>query len=185
MSRLSAECPGLAVLLGRYFDAATAELLAQDYCSAADRGGNRDVLVVRDEGVSFNPRIARIVTLLLRDGGVTDSWVIRVAIYRAGAPEDGLLEGVDPLIVSDVERLSRDPRAGPDWYTTVALAYVLDRVRHLHMTSMTAAEREKCLENFERLPIVADEFGSEPLLVKVRHAISLQRKRLSVESQNL
>ena len=81
--RLSEECPGLAVLLGRYFDPSTVEILSEDYFAAVVRGGNQEDGIIREEGVSFNPRLARIITVLLRDGGVRDSWMLRVAVYGA------------------------------------------------------------------------------------------------------
>jgi hypothetical protein len=185
MVRLSKECPGFAVLLGRYFDATTAEILAGDYFTAARNGGNLDERVVREEGVSFNPRVARIVTLLLRDGGVTDPWVVRVAMCSAVSFAAGALADFDPTLVAEAERLARDPLEGPAWYQTIVLACMLDRVRHLHMTDMSVSEREECLKGLERSPAVSDRGGDERLLDKVRHAIKLQRTRLSVESQAL
>ena len=177
--RLAEECPGLAVLFGRYFDSATAETLAEDYFAAASRGGNHEDGVIREEGVSFNPRLARIVTVLLRDGGLRDPWMVRVAIYGAVSSTGGSLEGIDAQLTSDVALLMREPREGQPWYTTIALAYLLDRVRHLHMTTLTGSAREEILRSVEQLPIVSGDSEGNPLLVKVRHAITLQRKLVS------
>ena len=177
--RLSEECPGLAVLLGRYFDPTTVEMLSEDYFAAVGRGGNQEDGVIREEGVSFNPRLARIITVLLRDGGVRDSWMLRVAVYGAVSSAGGSLKGIDARLASEVALLMREPCAGPPWYKTIALTYLLDRVRHLHMTTLTGAVREEILRSVERSPIVSGEAEGDPILVKVRHAISLQRKLVS------
>lgn len=183
--RLAAECPGLSVLLGRYFDGPTLEALAQDYFAAAERGANQEAGVDREEGVSFNPRLARIVTLLLRDGGMRDPWMMRVSMYGAVLSEGGSLEGLDAQIASEARLLTDNSLKGSPWHKTIALAYILDRVRHLHMTSMSVSEREEYLRGVEQTSVVSSDVDGGPFLVKVRHAITLQRKRLSIESQTV
>ena len=185
MDRLEAECPGLAVLLGRYFAAPTIEALAEDYYGASARGANQEFGVVREEGVSFNPRLARILTLLLREGGVRDPWVMRVAMYGAASSEGSPLEELDAQLAAEVRLLTLDPCSGSPWHKTIALAYILDRVRHLHMTTMTVSEREEYLRTVEQTSIVSGDSPRDPFLGKVRHAITLQRKRLSIDSQTL
>lgn len=67
LDRFTKECHGLAGSLSRLYGEAVAAQIAGDYCVAADLGGNLEPALPREEGVSFNPRIARVVSLVVQE----------------------------------------------------------------------------------------------------------------------
>ena len=178
LDRLTKKCPGLAGSLTRLYGRQVVEEFAHYYAEVADRGGNDELGVVREEGVSFNPRIARLVSLVIQECGEVTPHVLRATVYSA------LPDHVDvpQEVLSDV----RDIRAGtpstPAWVSCVALARMLDRVRHLHMADVPADQKEAILQDVASSPLLLPGGTSpESLRLKVIHAVDMQLRRMKME----
>lgn len=172
--------PGVTALIRRYLGDSALGVLDAQYESAVAAGGNRERGIVREEGVSFNPRLARVITILI-EAGVREVQVLVFALrYGAlGADEQA------PLL-PDVYRVqaaqcgaTAEGGLSDEAVDLVATAYALDFVRHLHMTTFPADVRVRCLERAE---VLLREFSSLPVdsLVprKLSHAILIQRRRI-------
>lgn len=176
--RFTKECPGLAGSLGRLYGKDVLAQFAHDYCEAADRGGNVELGVAREEGVSFNPRIARVVSLVIQEYALITPDGLRVVAYST-VPLDG---EIPVELHSDVSSVRDVTPESPEWIKCIALALMLDRVRHLHMADIGSDEKERMLASFAFSAILAPEAGSpENLRVKLIHSIDMQRRRLHIE----
>jgi hypothetical protein len=176
--RFTKECPGLAGSLGRLYGKDVVAQFAHDYCEAADRGGNADLGVAREEGVSFNPRIARVISLVIQEYAQITPEVLRVVAYSTVS----LDQDVPAEVLSDVSAVRNVTPESPEWIRCIALALMLDRVRHLHMADIRSDEKERMLAAFGSSPILAPEAGSpENLRLKLIHSIDMQRRRLHIE----
>lgn len=178
------ESPGLVVLLTRAFGEGAIDVVSIDYELAVQAGGNQELHgLEREEGVSFRPRLSRIVTILLQDLGCRDLSTVRAAVYAAGCAEPS----------ADVvgERVVEIARAGhpahvqsgvPEESQAIALAIELDGVRHLHQTTLVEQEREAVLAGAEALLEKLPELAmTSPLRRKLEHAIGLQRRRIEMD----
>ena len=134
--------------------------------------------MVREEGVSFNPRLARILSLLIADGRVRDFNTLRAALYAASSARvpEGNPEGVPGELLGTVSAVwSRCPESA-----TAALirgVLELDALRHLHQTQYPQMTRLGMLGQLEEyLREDAAELLPEWLRKKLEHAITLQRR---------
>lgn len=176
--RFTKECPGLAGSLGRLYGKDVVAQFAHDYCEAADHGGNAELGVAREEGVSFNPRVARVVSLVIQDYDNITPHVLRVVAYST-VPLDG---DVPVELRSDVSAVRDVTPESPKWIKCIALALMLDRVRHLHMADIGSDEKERMLTSFGSSAILAPEAGSpENLRLKLIHSIDMQLRRLHID----
>ncbi len=176
--RFTQECPGLAGSLTRLYGRQVADEFAQHYAIVADRGGNHELGVVREEGGSFNPRIARVISLVIQDCDEVTPLVLRVAAYSA-LPVD---VEVPAEFQSDVIAVREATPASPQWASCIALALILDQVRHLHMANVSVSDKERVIATVESSPLLAPGLGSpENLRLKVIHGVAMQRRRIKME----
>jgi hypothetical protein len=190
-AKLAADSPKVFQALARFLSSEQVAIVAHDYALADMYGGNIEPGLTREEGISFNPRLARIVSILVHDIAVRDLTVIRAAIYAAAtdsglgclAPErqhHAALE-VPAQLKSVVNAESQEPLTSHD-SRTIRAVIVLDSVRHLHQGAWSVREREGILANAEQTlhSLDATQAASE-LILKLKHAIELQRRRLENE----
>ena len=178
LDRLTKECPGLAGSLTRLYGREVAEEFAKYYAQVADLGGNAELGVVREEGGSFNPRIARLVSLVIQDCDDVTPRVLRAAVYSA-LPDDA---EVPQAVCADVSDIRGATPSSPAWVSSVALARMLDRVRHLHMAELPADQKEDILTNVASSSLLLPGgTSSENLRLKVVHAVDMQRRRMKMD----
>lgn len=152
--------------------------ISLDYCVAADLGGNVELALTREEGGSFNPRIARILSLVIQECEAVDLAILRTAVYGCVAYER--INAIPPEVVAYVEQVRAATFQSPSWAQGVSLALTLDRVRHLHMMARSLDEKEAYLDEVRASPLTRPESGApERLRIKVLHAVDLQTRRLS------
>ncbi len=176
-TKFQSECPGAFGFLSRLLSEEAMRLLAQDYDLVVEHDGNYEPAVVREEGVSYNPRVGRILSIVAQDGMVHDQDSMRSAMY-ACAPRLMPPEDLEPL-GSEVRNLL-STESVPN---TIQLALELDFIRHLHMTTYSAEDRQKLLtERAESTLLARLGTGSPALFQKVMHAITLQRRRLELDN---
>lgn len=178
---LRENAPKVFTALARFLPDPHLDQLAAEYFECVELGGNVEPGMVREEGVSFNPRMARVLSLLLTDGGVRDLDTLRASLYAASprAVQDSA-DLTPPELRDVVVAVWADP------CTTSTAALIrgvieLDAVRHLHQTTYPGAEREAMLARVEQT-IVADSLVVLPewLRQKLGTSISLQRRQIDL-----
>lgn len=163
------DAPALVTLLARAYGEGCIDLVSADYEQAALAGGNIELNgLVREEGVSFRPRLARIATLLMQEVPGLPLDTIRAAFYAA-VPASG-------PVASTGEHQS-------DAYAE-QLAIQLDAIRHLHMTQLDPEARGRALAVAEELLSRSSaDAPVETLRQKLLHAIKLQRRNVGVDDR--
>jgi hypothetical protein len=178
LTRFAKECHGLAGSLTRLYGDGVVAQISEDYSVAADLGGNLELAVPRAEGASFNPRIARVVSLVIHECESVSLALLRSAVYSC--VDNERINELPSEVVYDVKEVKKAASHSPAWAQGVSLAITLDRVRHLHM--MTSTHDEKCayLDEVRASVLLRPESGApERLRVKVLHAVDLQARRLA------
>jgi hypothetical protein len=181
------ESPKVFAALARFLNPAELRLLSEDYQTAKDLGGDVECGLTREEGVSYNPRLARVLLIMARDLGCTDIEMYRVALYAAvfdtglgvansAAPSDfSIIPDEIRELVANVQGVQEgDTRSG-----SISGVIALDAVRHLHLTRWEATQRESILVALEdNLMSKLRSSAPEILVRKLQVAINLQRRRL-------
>jgi hypothetical protein len=178
------ECPGLVSVLSRSFSQQEIQTLSRDYDVVIARGGNDEIALAREEGVSFSPRAARIVLLSFREAGATSFEQVRVALYSAAREE--LLRGVGEAssLERDLKRVRNPVKDDEAWVKGVALVSLLDEVRHLHMTTLPREKRLECLSRARSSALLDPNFGTpEGLRLRLEHSINLQERVLGADAE--
>lgn len=193
---IAAVSPALESLLKRLFKGDMLTQLVDAFMLVWQAGGDSEGDIVRAEGVSFNPRLARLAQIVLLDS--------RSKLLRASDPQDELQHAAELVVAvwlaslpnsqyrqlsfkisaqhrrtSIIAGLAREIASGdlsggpigPEGI--VAAALILDRVRHLHMTPLTIEQRLKELTQLERtsLELLALDH-IQPIRDKLLSAIS-------------
>lgn len=160
--------------LERCIDHAELGRIIDDYLFCCQRGGNLEPGMVREDGVSFNPRLARILWLLVVDGGMRDSAVLRTALYAA------TLDAVPQAQSISVELLAAIQAARSSTPETASAALIrgvieLDTVRHIHQTDFSSDDRSRMLARAQSvLSHIVRAQAPEWVCTKLNHAINLQ-----------
>jgi hypothetical protein len=183
-SELRKSAPKIFTELARFLDQTQLDQLAEQYFECDRLGGNLELGMVREEGVSFNPRLARILKLLVADGGVREYLVLRAALFAACLSEPVDLEhlpGAAILQLSDELKSLVLAVWSPDLSEPKAAlirgVIELDTLRHLHQTVFSQEERVKRIQALERL--LNGRQGSvfsDWLRIKLEHAVVLQTR---------
>jgi hypothetical protein len=171
--------PKVFIRLERFLDQDMLATIMDDYRICAEHGGNLEPGMVREEGVSFNPRLARILLLLVADGRVHDSSVLRAALYAASLSDAALSTQLHNLCGA-LLGLVRDARSAAPQTAGGALirgVIELDTVRHIHQTNFSSDERATMLKRAEAIhSCVVQAQAPEWVSTKLNHAIVLQRR---------
>jgi hypothetical protein len=173
---------GMLSLLQRLLSAAEVAAIVADYSRVAEAGGNEEAEIYREEGVSFNPRLARVLSILIKDLTVRDAIQLRAALYAAQVSSMGnrwadIPKVLLPLVVPDAKGTFDDARG-----YTIQAVLALDSVRHLHQSSRAVSEKEQVLKAAESLLIVPSSTGIPDVLAnKLQHACAQQRRLLALE----
>ncbi len=157
------DSPGVWDLLKRYLDDCEVEQVWKAYAVAAQLGALDDYPVKRIPGASFNPRPARLMHILISEAGERSAIVLGACALVCApkladhSPTAGLttawelalkvikwLAYPEPLLKNDTAQLSQH-------HIALASARILDDLRHLHMTSLSALEREKLISHHRNL----------------------------------
>lgn len=176
--------------LARFLPSPELTLLSSDYHAAQQLGGNVEHGLEREEGVSYNPRLARVLSIMATDLGITDITSLRAALYAAifdsglGAERSAATcdMNVIPPELQDLVAQARNRDTIDGTGCSIRGVIALDAVRHLHQTSWALSERESILTRIEG-SIVSNLRGSAPeiLVQKLQSAIDLQRRRLAAD----
>jgi hypothetical protein len=179
------KAPGLTFKLERRFSAAIIDELDRHYAAVEEAGGNEELGLTREEGVSFNPRIARVASLLLEERGkdVTAN-DIAAAMWSLVTKEASELVTLNPE-VSDLVQLVRGDLLQASSHTRIAAIIgvrELDTIRHLHMTTRSLDEKRAYLNALKTSTLLAPSSAiSQTLRKKVEHAVAMQERCLDAD----
>ena len=178
-SKLGEIVPKVFARLERSIDQVGLTQIIDDYLICAERGGNLEPGMAREEGVSFNPRLARILLLLEADGGVRDSLVLRAALYAASSCDEACAQQAAD-IHPELSELVQEARSSTPSTATAALirgVLELDTVRHIHQTTLSPDKRSEMLMHAELMHRrIVQAQAPEWICTKLSHAIALQRR---------
>jgi hypothetical protein len=179
---MRSEAPGLTFKLARIFNAEVINQLEAHYDRVVQLGGNQEEGFVREEGVSFNPRIARIASLVLEHCVSPTPEAVAAAMWSVVPDRLLELQATAPQLVSLVEGVfeeSADQMITPI-AATIRAVLLLDRLRHLHMATLSLSEKIAVLDAPRCAAVLAETFPiSQQLRAKVQHARQLQRRNVS------
>ena len=169
--------PRVFKALKRFLTPLELALVSDDYERALLNGGDIELDMIREVGVSFNPRLSRILSILIKDGGVRDLKLLRAALYGACSSHSLSKSALPPEIESIVlETWSGEPQ---QLEATIVLGVIqLDLIRHLHQTVLSSDERLLRLNQLEERIKFKSNKLPEWLRVKLEHAIVLQQRSL-------
>jgi hypothetical protein len=186
------ELPRVFITLRRFLSEKQYCEIVRQYRAVDKLGANIDRETVREDGVSFNPRVARILSILLTDAGCRDCTVLVSAIWSCLAYDISYgrirIEN-DFLDVPSEYRASVDAVIGnlrQDSSTACIRAVLdLDRIRHLHISSLEYSERAEVLEAIG-VTYTENLLAMLPraLYDKLLHARSMQHRRLHSDRLN-
>jgi len=184
MADFQKECPGVYASLSRMLTEVDLQVISSDYARAAEHGGNHETALTREEGVSFNPRLARVLSILLLDGDVREVSYLRASLFAALHHGTEVVVSLTPeelrVAVAECRNLdSTDERA-----LAVQAAIRLDLVRHFHMTAHSREEKLSLLATSKNVPLLHTASRVPDMLKqKLSHAILLQERRLRQEGE--
>lgn len=164
--------PHLHSVIQRIFkeDTAAHALLELSFTHAIEKGGLNELDFKREEGVSYNPRPARVALILLSNAQVADAEVIAAGMLASSDPLDDLkhlevAERARVLAHAALEAPEEIAKIDPPLrfeVAIVALALWLDRVRHLHQSPSASTLWNEMVELTDRYIELAAQ-TSEPL----------------------
>jgi hypothetical protein len=147
---LGTDSPALLSDLQRGYENRAVRYLASCYAEASKWGGLREAPVEREAGVSYNPRPARILKILMKETNQVSVFSASVALFST-VPVQFREQ------VASAYQKQKDAVSGLDILETcdellqnIALARTLDSARHLHMTVFEPAERLEIYRDFKR-----------------------------------
>lgn len=183
-STLANDSPKVFHALARFLSPEELALVGSDYAFADAHGGNRELRLSREVGVSFNPRLARIVSILIHDLGVRDLSTIRAALYCAvfdsgcGIPVNVDANPPVPLELHSLVSATTGEALAHGGSGAIRAVIALDSIRHLHQGEWSDGEREDILAQAEQIArALAGSQQESVLIAKLSHAITLQRRR--------
>ena len=187
---LQDELPRVFITLRRLLSEKQYREIVREYCAVDELGANIDRETIREDGVSFNPRVARILSILLRDASCRDCAVLISAIWSCIA-YDITFRGIEShfLDVPSEYRASVDAVIGTPRQDSnmacIRAALDLDRIRHLHISSLEYSERGEVLEAIG-VTYTENLLAMLPraLYDKLLHARSMQHRRLHSDRLN-
>jgi hypothetical protein len=187
---LQDELPRVFISLRRFLSDQQYRELVRQYLAVDKLGANIDRETIREDGVSFNPRIARILSILLTDAGCRDCAVLASGIWSCLAYDitfrtvEGNCFDVPSEYRASVDAVIGTPRRDSST-AYIRAALDLDRMRHLHISSLDYLQRAEVLKALEGI-YTASLLAMLPqaLYDKVQHALSMQHRRLYSDRLN-
>lgn len=162
--------------------------LASHYRAVDALGANRDPEIIREDGVSFNPRIARILSILITDGQCQEYRAMVAAVWATlaydqvcgYAPRNSI--NYPARYFDRIELVIENP-ASDAVTACIRAALDLDRVRYLHITRLDLVQRKEILCSINSL------YSNKLLAMlptrlcdKVAHARSMQERRVEIDA---
>jgi hypothetical protein len=171
--------PALAKTLQRVLGSLELRDLVHDLEAVVALGGAHERGIVREPGVSFNPRLGRLLALLIKEGGFSDLLSMRAVLWSSVVTPPELDQVPDQQVRTVVAQVVGAAACGAQEQSRVNAmrgVLLLDSVRHLHLSTISREEKERLLDEGERQLAVA---GADALHAKLSYALAAQRRLLS------
>jgi hypothetical protein len=192
---LGRDSPKIFHALRRFLSTDELDLISKDYEYAATQGGNVEVQLTREEGVSFNPRMARLLVILVHDLQVQELSVLRSVLYTAITTSNILVRETAPAVTPHAlpeelalrVKLACEGGAGDDATAEMLRGVIiLDTVRHLHQCHWAPDELEAVLTLARELVSALNHANLPAVLSqKLVHALEMQKRRLVTDTGEL
>jgi hypothetical protein len=177
---LVVEAPALRGAVLKLLGSSAVSVIAADYERVAALGGNVEIGLVREEGVRYNPRIARVSLLSLEEGGVRELSALRAVVWSTLRDAGALKELRDDEIRRTAESVLSEADSAETPILTIRAAIALDTVRHLHMTVLGTADKLAYLRSKLIRSLLQQDSGvPSNLKVKLQHAVNVQERVLA------
>ena len=152
--------PALFGELNRRFSATEVEKIAEEFMFAEqEKNASFEKNLVREPGVNFNPRAARVLQLILESQSLQDTNALSTALKILGG------EDLSPHAKDSINL----PYA----------AILLDDLRHLHMSTLSTAEKITELQRLIEIKAqLANNSEQETGTLKLLAKCELQAERL-------
>ena len=179
---LAKDSPGLLGTLGTFLPKEDVSSLEDSYRKAASLGALNEFPIKRKEGASFNPRPARLCSLLLKEGELREVNTLSASFFLPS--DENKVEKIPPeeatLIKSARSLFESHPLS--EHAVLLSLVWHLDLIRHLHMSSLSDQEKsELCLLTNNKLLPISSRVCSSRLHVLLEQSVSRQAKNLKLE----
>jgi hypothetical protein len=147
-SQLSEQAPGILGIFGRLFDTPTIHYLTRVYETALAHGGAIEHPVLREDDASFNPRPARIAQIIWTETRCQEALPYALAFLSCCHPEEQAgLSKEFPTEVAQCfpiwQQMAMPDIDTPQLVHDIALAQMLDKARHLHMTDLSESDQRE------------------------------------------
>jgi len=173
--------PAFARLVEQTYSTQEAALICADLHKICALSGIEWEIVMRESDASFNPHVARVGTVLLEAGGVIACSTLRAALWCVLDQRQRSKGSDDPEVDMLLREIDNNGAEGVPLgrnAANIVAAIELDKVRHMHMTTLSSEQRKQFL-NTARICASKRCLNSSPqLLKKLNHAIQLQERRL-------
>lgn len=142
-------------------------ILCAKYTHQFSTSGHSENPIEREQGVSFNPKTARLIEVLIKELDESDSEVFASCME---------LSEIGPSEIRDLLK-SEDSSVGSE---RIVLAYLVDLTRHLHMTSYNQSQREDFI-NFlsDHLPNLPKYKQNMRLVEMINSSLQQMKRRFS------
>jgi hypothetical protein len=178
---LKQEAPALFIKLQKFLRADEVLLLSDEFARVSSFSDSFEGSITRRTDAPFNPKPARIASILIDDGGVKSVRFIQAAFWSCVPIESREASGVSGEILnvlSQVEQATRTGTSSPE-VSSLVFAILLDQIRHVHMMTASADQRRKVVQEVEAAASVAlHDSSSVGLREKLHHAVRMQKRVL-------
>lgn len=177
---LSKDSPALYKTFTKLYPAKLVQTLEEAYRAGSTRIEFKDGRVERDEGVSFNPKSARIAKIILTESECRKVEAFLLAFLRE-IPHEEQSEtfkqfGIEGFSGYDSKRKDLRNERDATISDLVHFAAVLDDARHLHMTNASKAEYREFRESVSLL-IKSPVRGVERLKTLLSHWLQVSQRQ--------
>jgi hypothetical protein len=182
---LSHKSPSTYGLLARLLDAEALSTLCQLFEKLNSHSQGEDLDVQRTPGASFNPRPARLLTLLCKEEGIKEVEVLNAAVILPFLPVEETTLSADTyrnsMTLAYTSRESLNLATIPVDATMecqqLCLVWLLDEIRHLHMKYKNPLEVSLNVSRIRRqISHISEAFPSRLSLLIAAHADRLERQ---------
>lgn len=182
---LQQHAPAVKRALERALEAPVLDEFIADFERVIERGAASERGIVREAGVSFNPRVGRLLGLLMGEAGLCDLLSLRALLWSTVVPPlelDQVPEGPVRTVVAQVISGAACGTPEAPRVSAIRAVLLLDAVRHLHLSTVAREEKERLLHEGQQ-QLGRDGAYADALRAKLSYALTSQRRLLQVRDE--
>ena len=175
---LEADSPAFARLLKRTVTLDKLILLREIYRFSSLNAGVEERHHDRGENTSFNPRPARLSTILIKDQEINDFEVIAGSIFFCVKEWPSIIPSKYDQIIQNIVAIQNKEKCLEEKYAPILLANLLDEIRHtpvlIEKTKDINDYKEELLDIEKNYPGCLEKYSA--LVTKINSAFKLYFK---------